>query len=119
MKTRYWILILALVLLLSAAGGFFLLNSNQNAAFAQIYSDGELVKTVSLHMDQVFTVPAPGGGENTVTVQGGKIAVTEATCPDHYCMQRGFCSGGTQIVCLPNRLVIAFLAEQEIDGIIG
>jgi hypothetical protein len=34
-------------------------------------------------------------------------------------MARGFCSGGTQIVCLPNRLVIEFLAEQEIDGIVG
>ena len=34
-------------------------------------------------------------------------------------MHRGFCSGGMQIVCLPNRLVIEFVAEQEIDGVIG
>ena len=119
MKTKYWILILALVLIVSAASGFYLMNTNQNAAFADIISDGETVKTVSLHMDQEFTVTAPNGGENTVTVKDGKIAVTEATCPDHYCMQRGFCGGGTQIVCLPNRLVIAFLAEQEIDGMVG
>ena len=119
MKTKYWILALALVLVVSAAGGFYLLNSNQDAAFAVILSNGETIRTVSLHMDQEFTVTAPNGGENTVTVKDGKIAVTEATCPDHYCMQRGFCDGGTQIVCLPNRLVIEFLAEQEIDGVIG
>ncbi len=119
MKTKYWMITLALVLILSSAAGFYLLNANQNAAFAAIVSDGETVKTVSLHVDQEFTVSAPNGGENTVTVKDGKIAVTEATCPDHYCMQRGFCDGGAQIVCLPNRLVIEFLAEQEIDGIIG
>ena len=119
MKTRYWIIALSLVLILSAAGGIYLMNSNQNATFAHIISDGEMIKTVSLHMDQEFTVTGPNGGENTVTVRDGKIAVTAATCPDHYCMQRGFCDGGTQIVCLPNRLVIEFASEQEIDGMIG
>ena len=119
MKTKYWIIVLTLVLLCSAVGGFFLMNSNQNAAFARILSDGEVIKTISLHMDQEFTVTGSNGGENTVTVKDGKIAVTAATCPDHYCMQRGFCDGGTQIVCLPNRLVIAFMAEQEVDGMIG
>ena len=119
MKTKYWIMLLALVLLASGVGGFFLLNSGGEAAFAEIYSDGELVKTVSLHMDQEFAVSAPGGGENVITVKDGAIAVTQATCPDHYCMLRGYCSGGTQIVCLPNRLVIAFAGEQEIDGVIG
>ena len=119
MKTRYWILALGLVLLVSAVGGIFLLNTNQNAAFAEIRSGGTLVKTVSLHADQEFTVTCPDGGENVITVKNGAIAVTDATCPDHYCMKRGFCDGGTQIVCLPNRLVIEFLAEQEIDGVIG
>ena len=47
------------------------------------------------------------------------IAVTAATCPDHYCMHRGFCDRGTQIVCLPNRLVIRFLGEQNIDAVAG
>ena len=119
MKNKYWIVILLLVLLTSAAGGIFLLNSNPHAAFARILSDGEVVETVSLHVDREFTVAAPGGGENTITVKDGKIAVTAATCPDHYCMHRGFCDGGMQIVCLPNRLVIEFVQEQEIDGVIG
>ena len=119
MKTKYWILILSVVLLISAVGGIFLLNANPNAAFARILSDGKVVETVSLHVDREFTVIAPDGGENTVTVRDGAIAVTSATCPDHYCMQRGFCHGGMQIVCLPNRLVIEFVAEQEIDGVIG
>jgi len=64
-------------------------------------------------------VDTPGGGHNVVTVKDGRIAVTQANCPDHYCMDRGFCNSGSPIVCLPNRLVIEFSGEQEIDFVVG
>ena len=118
MKTKYWILLLALVLVLSALACIPLLSAAP-AARAEITSGGEVIAAVDLGVDQEFTVEAPGGGSNTITVRDGAIAVTAADCPDHYCMDRGFCSGGTQIVCLPNRLVIAFLGEQEVDGLAG
>ena len=114
MKTKTWILLFAV-----AAAACILLSlpllSREQAQFARITSKGETVKTVDLAIDQEFTVD----GKNTVTVEGGKIAVTWADCPDHYCMKRGFCAGGTDIVCLPNRLVIEFLGEQEVDAAIG
>ena len=81
-------------------------------------ADGKLVKTVLLSVDQSFAVEGPQG-TNVITVADGKIAVTEADCPDHYCMKRGYCSGGTAIVCLPNKLVIEFSAQQEVDGAVG
>ena len=118
MKTRTWIILLCALLLGSVLACIPLLFSRP-AGRAKITSDGEVISVVDLNVDQEFTVTAPGGGTNTVTVRNGAIAVTAADCPDHYCMQRGFCDGGTQIVCLPNRLVIAFLAEQEIDGMVG
>lgn len=114
MKTKTWIILIAVV----AAVCIFLslpLFSQEQARFARITSKGQVVKTVDLSVDQEFTVD----GSNTVTVENGKIAVTWASCPDHYCMKRGFCSGGTDIVCLPNRLVITFLGDQEIDAAIG
>ena len=114
MKTKYWILIFAAVAAACIALSLPLLRTEQ-ARFAKITSRGETVKTVDLLIDQEFTVD----GKNTVTVKDGKIAVTWASCPDHYCMKRGFCSGGTDIVCLPNRLVISFLGEQEVDAAIG
>ena len=55
----------------------------------------------------------------SVIVENGKIAVTEASCPDHYCMNRGFCASGTDIVCLPNKLVIHFLGTQTVDAAAG
>ena len=117
MKTKYWIAILAAVLALCIALSLLTLGG-EDAARAQISSHGKVIRTVDLGIDQEFTVEAQDG-YNVVTVKDGKIAVTEASCPDHYCMARGFCNKGAQIVCLPNKLVIEFLGEAEIDGIVG
>ncbi len=119
MKTKHWILLLSLLLLLSLGGSFFLLRPQGSALFAEISSPGSEAKTVDLRIDDSFYVYTPDGGYNLITIQDGKIAVTEATCPDHYCMQRGFCDSGTAIVCLPNRLVITFLDTPEIDISVG
>ena len=114
MKTKFWIILFGAVAAACILLSLPLLRREQ-ARFAQITSKGEVVKTVDLLIDQEFTVD----GKNTITVKDGKIAVTWADCPDHYCMKRGFCEGGTDIVCLPNRLVISFLGGQEIDAAIG
>ena len=118
MKTRTWIVLFAVLLLLCGGLSFYMLTPGEAAGFARITSHGEVVNTVSLHLDQQFTVETEAGS-NTITVKDGKIAVTEASCPDHYCMKRGFCNSGSDIVCLPNRLVITFLGEQEIDMVVG
>lgn len=119
MKTKTWILLLSAVLAVCLGLSAFLLWPRGSSDFAEITSQGRLLKTVDLRIDQEFAVDTPDGGRNVVTVKDGKIAVTEANCPDHYCMDRGFCSSGTQIVCLPNRLVIRFVGQQEIDGVVG
>ncbi len=117
MKTKYWIALLAAVGIICAGLSLFAFRG-ETASRAQIVSNGRVVRTVDLSVDQEFTVETESG-YNIVTVQDGKIAVTEASCPDHYCMARGFCNSGAQIVCLPNKLVIEFLGEAEIDGVVG
>ena len=119
MKTKVWIALLAGLFVLCALSAFLLLTPGREAVTAEILSDGKVVRMVDLRLDQQFTVPSPTGGYNTVTVKDGKIAVTEASCPDHYCAKRGFCNSGAQIVCLPNRLVIRFAGEQEVDMAAG
>ena len=119
MKTRTWIVIFALLLALCVGASFYFLMPGEASTHAEITSQGQVVTTVDLRIDQEFTVESENGGYNTITVKDGKIGVTEASCPDHYCMKRGFCNSGTEIVCLPNRMTIRFLGEQKIDAIIG
>ena len=115
MKTRTWLLLLLALVVLSLGGGMLLLTAGPEASRAEIRSDGELIATVDLAVDQEFTVTTAWGGENVITVRDGAIAVTQANCPDHYCMHRGFCKSGGSIVCLPNKLVISFVGEQDVD----
>ena len=119
MKTRTWIILFAVILALCLSASFYLLAPKDAAAQARITRQGQVIKTVDLSVDQTFTVESENGGYNVITVQDGKIAVTEASCPDHYCMMRGFCDSGTEIVCLPNKLSIGFLGEQEVDALVG
>lgn len=118
-KTKTWILLIAAIAAVCLGLSIFLLLPGDDAVYAEISSGGKIVRTVNLRIDQQFTVTGETGGSNTVTVRDGRIAVTAADCPDHYCMERGFCSSGTPIVCLPNRLVIRFQGEQSVDAAAG
>ena len=117
MKSKYWIVIF-IAIAAACLGLIFVFSSSEPSEMAQI-KYGSNVVTVRLNEDHEFTFAAENGGYNTVTVKGGKIAVTEADCPDHYCMDRGFCNSGTEIVCLPNKISIRFMGQQEIDAIVG
>ena len=119
MKTKVWVLILVISAILLGALGIILLCPASPAATAQIYSQGRLIKTVDLRSDQQFQVTLSEDRYNTVTVKDGKIAVTSASCPDHYCMHRGFCNSGAPIICLPNALEIRFLSSVGPDFSVG
>ena len=116
-KNRFWIILIGLVFVLCAALVLFP-SESMPAGTAKVSSEGKTVRIVDLNMDQEFTVTVENG-TNTITVKDGKIAVTEADCPDQYCVRQGFCNGGKQIVCLPHKMVISFMGESEIDGAVG
>ncbi len=118
MKTRFWILLIALILLVCIGLTLWMHLGAEPASAVQILSDGELLYTLPLSVDRELEITTQYG-TNTVTIKDGKAAVTAASCPDHYCMQRGFCDKGTQIVCLPNRLVLQFVGTQDVDAVVS
>lgn len=117
MKTKYWVLTLALLLALCLTLSIWLLQP-RSGRYAQVWSEGKLIHTLDMEVDRVVEIRTENG-YNRIEIKNGRIAVTEADCPDHYCVDRGFCSGGVQIVCLPNRLVIRFVGEGNLDGVAG
>lgn len=119
MKTKYWILLLTAILAACLVLSIPLLMPGGDAQYAEIISDGQVMQVADLSVDRQIHVSTADGGRNTVTIKDGKIGVTAANCPDHYCMDRGMCSGGAQIVCLPNRLIIRFRGEQTVDSVAG
>ncbi len=117
MKTKTWSILLVALFMLCLGLSIVLLMPGQ-ASSAKVYSQGNLLYTLDLRVDRTVRVETELGC-NVITVRDGQVAVTEADCPDGHCMKRGWCRGGAQIVCLPNRLVVQFAGESPIDAVVG
>jgi len=56
--------------------------------------------TVSLDKDRKFSI-----GTHTVEISGGRVRVTEASCPLKICEKQGWVTEGV-IICAPNRTAL-------------
>ena len=120
-STKFWIVLIAFVLLVSVAASAFVLLYHGAGNTVSVTQDGKVIKRINL--DTVtspyeFTVTG-NGGSNTVRVEQGRICVVDASCPDHVCVNTGWISDGAiPIVCLPNKLVIQVdsAADAQLDG---
>jgi hypothetical protein len=115
------IIIGGLIVLSLIGAAFYFFVSGKKAAKAEILVDAKLVQTVDLSKNQTFTVTGVNGGTNLVVVSDGKIAVTDADCPDKICVNTGAISKpGQTIVCMPHRVVVQIKGNStDEDGFDG
>jgi len=117
----FWIVLLGVLLLVSAAAALVL--GRLPAGRAQLYVDGVLVESIDLSAAaERYTFIVGSSDFNQIEVERGRIRISDANCPDRTCVRQGWVSGGTiPIVCLPHRLVIEFEggAAPEVDAVVG
>lgn len=100
------LLVLALLLLAGAVWGALHLLKKQGGE-AVISVDGQIVERLPLDSDTSVTMNTEDGHFNTVTVENGRVRVSEADCPDRICVRQGWIQyAGESIVCLPHKLVV-------------
>ena len=119
MKTSYWIGAIAIALVLSLGLGLWLLRPQESKNQVTVIQEGRVVTVLDLSRDQTLTFTNNSGGTNTVEIKNGKIAVTQASCPDHLCISMGPKNSGAPIACLPNGLILRFETEEALDGVVG
>lgn len=117
-STRFWIILVAAVLLLSAAATAYLyLRPTAPGDTAVVYLDGERVDMVDLStLTESYTKTYTGlsGLTNTVEFSPGQVRVQEAACPDQICVYQGWVeAGGLPIACLPNTLIIQVVSAED------
>ena len=119
MKQRNWIWVVIFAAIFAGCLALWLLPRGGGETVL-VYQDGQLLRTLDLRQDTVFTVEGPAG-ENTVTVTGGEVFVSQADCPDQVCVAHGFLvSGKEPIICLPNRLTIEWAQKDaQVDALSG
>ena len=84
MKNLKWAVGFALLIAVCAAVVFIHRSVSKPQKTAKIILDGEVIRTIDLQAvaePYEFEVVSSNGGHNTVRVENGKIAVTEADCP--------------------------------------
>lgn len=122
-KNLAWVGVFALIAAVCAIVIVCRAKTAPHGKTAKILSDGETVRVVDLENVKdpcEFTVTSKDGGENTVRVENGRIAVTGASCPDKICVKRGFISGAQPpIVCLPNKLTVVVTNDSGVDAVTG
>lgn len=121
-KTKTWIWIFSLLLVVSLGSWLFLQHSKTERPVARVTHKGVCIRTIDLTKEGNFSFRVEGETlYNIVQVENGRIRVLEANCPDQICVKRGWTESGAEpVVCLPNGLVIEIVSDEtEIDGVAG
>lgn len=107
-------LVLVLILIVFI---FFLskIFNNSGEKYANVYYNDELIKTIHLNEDGLYTVSGYNG-EVIMEVKNNKIKVIEEISERNLCSKQGY---GDVIVCLPNKIVIKVENDDgKLDGVV-
>ena len=90
------------------------------APVARISRDGFLLEEIALsRVDEPYSLTLEDeSGRNVLSVERGRVCVSEADCPDQVCVKQGWVSSGAApIVCLPHKLVVELAGTgEDLDG---
>jgi len=83
--------------------------------------DHHVVYKAALNEDASFSVHG-AAGELVIEIQGGRVAVTRADCPNRICVRTGWRSkAGDVIVCVPNKAIVRISGPEgdEVKAVTG
>ena len=126
MKKKDLLLLAGLLLAAGLAALILMAGRRGEAGAVTVRVDGQAVGIWSLAEDREEDIDTEYG-HNHLSIRQGAAYMTEADCPDGYCMQQKKITGiGETIVCLPHRLVAEGVAaegqtadEDGIDAVTG
>ncbi len=90
---------------------FFVFRGRETGDCVVVRVDGVLEGEYPLDVDGEYIL---NGGTNELEIKNGKARMTEADCPDSICMKQGWVwRTGECITCLPNRVVVTVVKEND------
>lgn len=109
-------LLLVVIVLIAAAGIYFFTSAGaKKGGGVEVTVDGESKAFLPLDENDSIRIDTENG-YNVVTVQDGKVMVTEADCRDQICVEhKKIAKTGETIVCLPHKLVVTITGDAP-DG---
>ncbi|MDD3222982.1 MAG: NusG domain II-containing protein [Lachnospiraceae bacterium] len=114
-------IILICVILCLGLAGFFLVRSmnHEDGGTLTVTVDGQVYETYDLDEDQEVSLDVDGW-HNHFQIKDGVVSMTEADCPDQYCVKHSAITKVNEtIICLPHKVVLEITGgsqERDIDG---
>lgn len=108
------------LVILCAAACWYAYSSGSSGTFVTVTVNGDEYGTYPLNQDDTVDIDTEYG-HNTLVIKDGKALMTEASCPDGYCLGQYKQSGGIDvsnqtIVCLPNRVAVSVKSDGSRDA---
>ena len=116
MNNKRWLIFFAVFLLLCAAAVFLMPRGGEQVG---VWQNGELVCTIDPAVPGEYTLHYEAG-ETVILVDAEGVYVASADCKNQNCVRHGpLRRGGTPIVCLPERIVVRWMADDTLDAVTG
>ena len=110
------ILILLIVALGFGLGYSIYQNKTTINPEAIITVDGKEYGRFPLDESRTLRIETENGGYNVIVIADGAVDITEASCPDHICVDhRKATKNKDTITCLPNAVIITVENGEESD----
>ena len=104
-------MVIAGILLVALSIFLVILFTREEGSCVVVKIDGNEIATYSLDKDGVYEL---NNGTHVLHIENGTAYLTEASCPDHVCINQGKISyNGETITCLPFRLTITVSNDKE------
>ena len=119
-KSRNDIILVAVILLIAAAGLLLVSLNREAGAFATVKIDGVQTASYPLSADITVEITSGENGEfsNTLVIEKGKANISQANCPDKICAgHRAVSYTGETIVCLPHKVIVEITSGTDTDGL--
>lgn len=114
-KYRIDVVVIASLLLLSSLVLLVVFLTRQEGERVTVTVDGVTVGEYPLNVNGVYELC---NGKNVLTVEDGRAYMSYSSCPDHLCENTGRIKYvGEQIVCLPNKVTVTVIGEDDGSGV--
>ena len=91
---------------------------DDNRTQVVITVEGKVYGTYPLSKNQTITIEE-NGHRNVVAIKDDKIQMMESTCDNQICVNQGAVgTGNLPIVCLPNRVTVVIVEEEEEQDVV-
>lgn len=112
------VVMMALVALLAGASALLFWQGKTDHLICEISQDGELLYSIQMVEGYQKTIEIPPitteNITNVIQIDGESAYFSHANCPDQVCVHAGVLTRGGQIaVCLPNRVALRLVGEDN------